>query len=102
MAMSAFVETLDRRLDAGPAPTMPTPGSLWAMPVLICGRMPVSTTLRTSMPGGVPRKFEGRDREVVVLAKRDLVHLERGLSAICGVPPTNWTMAGAAAMAKPP
>ena len=39
-----------------PAPIWPTPGSRWAMPVLTSGRMPVCTTSRQSIPGGVPRK----------------------------------------------
>ena len=42
-----------------PAPTMPMPGSLCAMPVFSRGRMPVSATLRTSIASGVPRKFSG-------------------------------------------
>ena len=37
-----------------PAPTWPTPATRPAMPVLICGRMPVRHTLLTSMPVGVP------------------------------------------------
>ena len=40
-----------------PAPICPTPGRREAMPVLIWGRMPVCTTIRTSTPVGVPRKF---------------------------------------------
>ena len=39
-----------------PAPIWPTPGSLCAMPVLMTGSMPVSTTRRASMPAGVPRE----------------------------------------------
>jgi len=39
-----------------PAPTMPIPGFLWAMPVLITGNIPVSTTFLTSIAVGVPRK----------------------------------------------
>ena len=37
-----------------PAPTWPTPGSRCAMPVLIVGAKPVSTTSRMSMPVGTP------------------------------------------------
>src|SRR5207244_3804673 len=37
-----------------PAPTWPTPGWRWAMPVLMVGTMPVSTTRRMSMPVGTP------------------------------------------------
>src|SRR5215469_12725256 len=39
-----------------PAPTCPTPGSRCAMPVLMVGTMPVSTTRRMSMPVGTPAK----------------------------------------------
>src|SRR5262249_41497140 len=39
-----------------PAPTWPTPGSRWAMPVLMVGASPVSTTRRMSMPVGTPAK----------------------------------------------
>src|SRR5581483_8583331 len=41
---------------ATPAPTWPLPSETWRIPVLIRGVMPVSTTLRTSTPIGVPRK----------------------------------------------
>ena len=34
-----------------PAPTWPVPATLPAMPVLMCGRIPVRTTMVTSMPG---------------------------------------------------
>ena len=37
-----------------PAPTCPTPGSRWAMPVLMTGASPVSRTRRTSIPVGTP------------------------------------------------
>ena len=37
-----------------PAPTCPRPGSLCAMPVLIVGAMPLSTTRRISIPVGTP------------------------------------------------
>lgn len=39
-----------------PAPTCPIPACLCAMPVLISGWIPVSTTRRTSIPVGLPRK----------------------------------------------
>ena len=39
-----------------PAPIWPMPASRCAMPVVTTGRMPVSTTLRTSMPHGAPAK----------------------------------------------
>src|SRR5262245_36650686 len=37
-----------------PAPIWPMPASRCAIPVLMMGRMPVSTTWRTSMQAGVP------------------------------------------------
>src|SRR5262245_43921051 len=37
-----------------PAPICPVPGTLLAMPVLMSGVIPVSTTLRTSIPTGLP------------------------------------------------
>src|SRR5262249_55928556 len=37
-----------------PAPTWPTPGSRWAIPVLMVGVTLVSTTRRMSMPVGTP------------------------------------------------
>src|ERR1700686_3577161 len=40
-----------------PAPIWPTPARREAMPVLIWGRMPVWSTIRTSIPVGVPRKL---------------------------------------------
>ena len=39
-----------------PAPTCPVPATRPAIPVLICGRVPVRSTAVTSMPVGVPRK----------------------------------------------
>src|SRR5262249_8125783 len=41
---------------AMPAPICPIPGSRWAIPVLITGATPLSTTRRTSIPVGVPAK----------------------------------------------
>src|SRR5262245_42490556 len=39
-----------------PAPIWPTPASRWAIPVVSTGRIPVSTTLRRSMPAGAAAK----------------------------------------------
>jgi len=39
-----------------PAPIWPTPASRWAIPVLMTGTMPVSTTVRTSTSAGVGPK----------------------------------------------
>ena len=72
------------------------------MPVLMIGAIPVSTTLRASMPAGVPAKSSaGR---VSAPLRPSVMWLISSVFAIasCGVPPTNCTIAGAAAMAKPP
>ena len=72
------------------------------MPVLICGSDPVRTTLRTSMPVGVPRKPSigiwnaGFSASVISYIGSVVA------SASATVPPTNCTIAGAAAIAKPP
>src|SRR4029453_13908550 len=55
MARSAAAKQ-PRGARAMPAPIWPTPGSRWAMPVLITGWVPLSTTRRTSIPVGVPAK----------------------------------------------
>ena len=47
------------------------------MPVLMTGRIPVSTTLRASMPAGAPPKFVGGKREGAVLPERDVAHGDR-------------------------
>jgi hypothetical protein len=85
-----------------PAPTWPMPASLWAMPVLITGSTPVSATLRASMPAGVPVKSSA-GRVKAALRPSVMVIIARVWARACaGVPPTNCTIAGAAAMAKPP
>ena len=85
-----------------PAPIWPTPGSLCAMPVLITGRMPVSTTRRASMHAGVPAKSSAGSVKALLRRRVMWVIASVLASASCGVPPTNLTIAGAAAMAKPP
>ena len=40
-----------------PAPIWPTPAFLCAIPVLMIGSTPESTTSRASIPAGVPPKF---------------------------------------------
>ena len=42
-----------------PAPICPTPAWRCAIPVLMIGSTPESTTSRASMPAGVPPKFNG-------------------------------------------
>ena len=72
------------------------------MPVLMIGAMLVSSTLRASMPAGVPVKFIA-GRVNALLRPSVMCVISRVLAmASCGVPPTNCTMAGAVAMAKPP
>src|SRR5437867_4840605 len=85
-----------------PAPICPTPASRCAMPVLMTGRIPVSTTLRASMPAGVPPKLSAGS--VNALLRPSVICVIANVLAIasCGVPPTNFTIAGAAAIAKPP
>ena len=60
-----------------PAPIWPVPGIRPAMPVLMSGAIPVSTTRHTSIPTGVPALVERRHAEVRVLAEADLGHLLR-------------------------
>ena len=57
-----------------PAPTWPTPATLPAIPVLICGRIPVRQTRVTSMPVGRALELQDRHRPARVLAEGDLVH----------------------------
>jgi hypothetical protein len=85
-----------------PAPIWPTPGSLCAMPVLITGSIPVSTTRRASMHAGVPAKSSAGRVKAPFRLRVMCVIASVLASASCGVPPTNLTIAGAAAMAKPP
>jgi len=54
-----------------PAPIWPTPAWRCAIPVLIIGRTPVSTTLRASIPAGVPAKFIGRNGEAAESRRLD-------------------------------
>src|SRR5262249_42167132 len=56
-----------------PAPTWPTPGWRWAIPVLMVGTRDVSTTRRMSMPVGTPAKsmagiVQARFRPTVISA----------------------------------
>src|ERR1700684_3879305 len=50
------------------------PASRWAMPVLITGKIPVSTTLRISMPAGVPEKFMAGSSKPPFLPEREVAH----------------------------
>ena len=72
------------------------------MPVLMTGSMPQSTTLRASMPAATAAKSsagsvnDGLTPSVIASMRR------LWWMASVGVPPTNLTIAGAAAIAKPP
>src|SRR5262249_26414487 len=87
---------------AMPAPIWPTPGSRCAMPVLLTGARPCSTTRRRSMPVGVPTNPRAGIAYSASLASV-IPYIARVYStASAGVPPTNRTIAGAPAIAKPP
>ena len=61
-----------------PAPTWPVPATLPAMPVLICGRMPVRRTFVDVDPGRRAAELQDRQRVRRVLGERDLVHRPGG------------------------
>ena len=72
------------------------------MPVLIFGRIPVRATAETSMPVGVPRNSR-MGTWYAVCSPTVISYIVRVARSASGTsPPTNFTMAGAAAMAKPP
>ncbi len=85
-----------------PAPIWPTPGRRQEMPVLITGVMPVFTTLRMSMPSGVPRKFSVGILKVLFSATVISNMFIVVCTANSGVPPTYCTTAGAPAIASEP
>src|SRR5712692_1154165 len=87
---------------AMPAPIWPMPASRWAMPVLITGWTPLSTTRRASMAVGVPAKPRaGIPKSALRASVMPYIRCVYPMAS-SGVPPTKRTMAGAAAMAKPP
>ena len=65
-----------------PAPTMPIPGSRWAMPVFSQGVMPVAHDLAHVNPDRRAAEVERRDRERRMLAGADLVHVQRGIQRV--------------------
>lgn len=85
-----------------PGTNLPDPACLWAIPVLMTGKMPRSVTLRASIPAAVGAKLRagsvnaGLPPRVIACIRRLL------LVASAGVPPTNLTIAGDDAIAKPP
>src|SRR6516165_5337082 len=83
-----------------PAPIWPTPAFLWAIPVLMIGSTPESATRRASIPAGVPPKL--RAGSVNAGLPPSVIESIRLLFAVAsaGVPPTNCTIAGDAAMAN--
>src|SRR5438093_11314045 len=101
---NAFTAAVKQAIGAvvTPAPICPTPGSRWAMPLLITGKMPQSTTLRASMPAAAAAKSSAGKVKDGLLPR--VIARMRRLWCIASVelPPTNFTMAGAAAIAKPP
>jgi hypothetical protein len=72
------------------------------MPVLMIGVMLVSSTLRASMPAGVPVKFIAGNVKPLLRPSVMCVISRVFAIASCGVPPTNCTIAGAVAIANPP
>jgi hypothetical protein len=78
------------------------PATRPAIPVLICGSTPLRTTAATSMPVGVPRNSRiGMPKAgfspTVMSYIRCVVARASGTE-----PPTNRTIAGAVAIARPP
>ena len=101
---SAFTAAVKHAIGAvvTPAPIWPTPASRCAMPLLITGSMPQSTTLRASMPAADAAKSSAGSVNVG-FAPSVIARMRRlWCIASAGVPPTNLTIAGAAAIAKPP
>lgn len=90
------------RRSGDPGTNLPDPACLWAIPVLMTGKMPRSVTLRASIPAAVGAKLRagsvnaGLPPRVMACIRRLL------LVASAGVPPTNLTIAGDDAIAKPP
>ena len=65
-----------------PAPIWPTPAWRWAMPVLMTGAIPESTTRRASIPVGRPGEAERRQRVRRVARERDPAHQAGELEGI--------------------
>ena len=73
------------------------------MPVLMIGSTPgIDHQPGRRCPAGVPPKFNGGSVNAGLLPS--VIDSIRRLLAVAsaGVPPTNWTIAGEAAIAKPP
>ena len=86
-----------------PAPIWPNPARLLAIPVLMTGKIPVSTTLRASIPVEIPWKSQvgiGKFGLAVVVISVMSLLIRRASSK----PPvhTKRGTAGAAIIAKPP
>ena len=60
-----------------PAPTCPTPATVPAMPVLICGRMPVRRDLGHAYTGRGAAEFQDRHLIGAALGEGDLIHPAR-------------------------
>src|SRR5262249_16893003 len=86
-----------------PAPIWPVPGTLPAMPVLISGVIPVSTTLRISIPTGEPRPARIGIFQWMCSPRQISVISSVTAKASCTPPlPTKPATAGDAAIANPP
>ena len=85
-----------------PAPTCPTPGFRWAIPVLMTGAIPLSTTRRASIAVGVPAKPSAGSANSEFTPSVMPYIARVCATASAGVPPTKRTTAGAPPIAKPP
>src|SRR6059036_802581 len=86
-----------------PAPIWPVPALRPAMPVLIKGVTPISTTRRTSIPAGAPRSSSVGMRKCGCSAKQiSWISLVAAMASRMPPAPTNRATAGEAAMAPPP
>src|SRR6185295_6286125 len=104
LCASAFTAAVKHAIGAvvTPAPIWPTPARRCAMPLLITGSTPQSTTLRASIPAAPAAKSSAGSVNAG-LTPSVIARIRRlWWIASAGVPPTNLTIAGAAAIAKPP
>src|SRR5947208_711371 len=88
---------------ATPAPTCPVPAFFPAMPVLMSGAMPVSTTRRTSIPAGAPRSSSAGMRKYGC-SPWQISRISAVTASASATPPapTKRATAGEAAIAPPP
>ena len=81
---SAFTAAVKHAIGAvvTPAPICPTPASRCAMPLLMTGSTPLSTTLRASMPTRGRGEVERRQGERRIGAERDGAHAQAVMDRI--------------------